>query len=459
MEAVISNRFSPETSTPVFFAGRQREITEIVLALTEFSNQHEMTCPPYVHTLQGKEGVGKTTLLKHLKKYALRSNQLNNYLTVYICANDIILNSRNFYLNFFEELIACCQICPAQSSVLNEVFADEEWLRVAAKVAPSFFSIFTKTNPPINNVFAFFSALETFKGKAEEFKQFLALMDWILKKSELFILLLVDHFESLNSEAAYLEFFESFFKEILRFKGRYFVLTGLDDKPLVENRPAFFQKSGGIASLIRHCNFFDLTDLDQFGEQAAELFECLRRGNLFSLFNADGLPVKKISKDLKALSEESYQHISLDCWKRLDNFLCRATDFLMEELKNTLEKCGQVITEESGIIQSCENVKNNNGRNSLHHLQSFIQFLLKIDQALQQSDSPPLLILLENFDKLIVETRSTTTRKISVNSYLLNPGKICIAQSFFCGPFFPFVLLCLYLPQTSLCGCDRAVFP
>lgn len=255
-ESLISSRFAPEKSAPIFFAGRKEEITEFFITLKDFQQFYDCACPKHIHILKGEVGIGKTSFMLKIKKEV--QDEFPSFIPIYISMDTFIENPEQFYQLFLAEVEGAINASIIRREIFFNFFKDgykeNKFPESIEKILNSM--DFDNTPTFIRN---FFKTIEGFYQDPTQLKEFLIFLNLILDHCELFGLWILDHFGELRGDPQFLEVIADALHEMEKFRKRFFIVLVIENSDYSTLIESFEYQAGSfLTNLIERHNLISI---------------------------------------------------------------------------------------------------------------------------------------------------------------------------------------------------------
>ena len=442
---LITNRFSPGNSNPVFFAGRKQEIMEILLHLHNFRYYYSGSCPQHILILKGEDGVGKTAFLQRLKKQVL--DEVNYYVPVFSSISQFLQGPNIFYKNFFSEIEKAISNSAWRREALGKFFKNKGWPRVAVKISPALATVASELAAMEGKVSAlrpFFKIVSHAYQSPGDLKEILLFTNWLLEASEMFLLWMVDDFEQLKSAPELLEIIVQGLAEVEKYQRRQCVVLAIESREMEEMVNSFqSSQNSGIAPLLQNNTLIGVDSERQLALAIENLIGYLSAREKLVLVNISAeLDRKKATTSLKNRCAAQFvtagiryagdSHI--DCLAQWGEELIAEVDKLMQNS----DAAKQLVFVQADAIDSCRSLQQElaQQREFSTALVLFTRLLAQLDKQLQKAPEASLVVFIENFEKWIGPEGESTRRMIGAKS---RRGDTLLYQSRFIAPTTAFV--------------------
>ena len=230
-EPIITNRFTPGPPTPIFFAGRQREFTTLFSALNNFMTSHSSTRS--IHLLAGKSGVGKSTFLSRFKHQVQTTSEFAKYITVYMSLEDVLDDPSNFCKIFLQEVEKSITNSVLQRQAITQSFTSEVRFEKLRSIAPDLnLERLDFSGRKLASFASLFQILREHYKDPDRLEELVFFWSWILKENNLFLLWIIDHFETLKTAPEFLPILTPVLNKLHKRAWHYFTLIGIEKEAL-----------------------------------------------------------------------------------------------------------------------------------------------------------------------------------------------------------------------------------
>lgn len=435
-ESLITNRFSPGNPLPIFFSGRQEELTGLLLSIMDWTQLRHAATEDKIHIVTGKPGIGKTSLLLRLKQQIQANNEMEKYIPLYLSLGEIAADPATLCSAFLREVESAITSLKQRDAVV-QTFVKRRWQRVCAQIDPKLISIIENlgfSSKKIPSLTAFFSVLRDHFNRADMLPQLLYLWNWILLENGLFFVLLLDHFEDSQNSSPLLEILTPCLAELEKSHWHFFVVIAARDDymaPIFSNAHAGRLKESN--ALFANHHLLKVTNASDYLQCAAHLNKLLVCG--------EHMPsVAVVTAENAGKAIETFQQkcsagfftvqIDSDTVSDFGVYLVETARLLTHHINKIVSECSQRGRANYFAAPSLNEPQFTKESSLERVVEEFCQFILAVDQYLQKN-CPEVFIAIfwKNFEKLREATSNKmigqTTAKNRLGDALLAQVKSC----------------------------------
>ena len=412
---IIANRFSPANTTPVFFCGRHKIITDMFLALNNFV-QNPFHFQRHLHLLVGSNGIGKTALLKYLYKQVLNSKEMTNYIPLYVCMKGC-KTEKEIYLSLVAGFEQSCRQSPNRYQQLERVLKSKTWLKKALLIAPDLVN-YLRTDMVEFSIFEFLHCLEKNPCTKPMTVDLIKLLQLFARECSLYIFATFDHMPQILYEENLQIMFSRCFNEIEKYNSRFFSIVSMEEDYFYNIKNDRVAEHSGISRLLQHSNLLVLQKDSQLTNGIENIIDFTKSGEKFSIFAlAPSCDLQKVTASLKSRLVAEFEMVSLQCEiGNFETFLRTACDIITEKCENTQKKLLGSLPNTAKILK--REIHRQTELDSV--LDYFGQLLIRLDEVMQGNK---LVIVMQNYEQFIAQERTfSSIKKANVKEHMALPS-------------------------------------
>ncbi len=442
----LVNRFSPGNPKPIFFAGRRLELNEYFVLLQDFLRDFKTGYSKHIYIVKAKYGIGKTTFLLRWKKQI--QDEVAEFIPIYLAANDFQGNLAAFYRLFFHELELMFHNSPTHREKLLAFLSKKNWQHIALKISPSLVPAAYKlitVDGKLQSSRTFFEVFRDLYKGPEALKEMFVFWNWLLQEAGLFLVLIVDHLETLKVHPEFLELLLSNFQELEKYRRRFLIFLSIESAELDMIASGFSLYSGPqLPYIFQRISSISIRD----EKRVPYLMESIFHRLVFY----DKLMILHLANEFAGT--QVLQQFSKPCPEC--NFTCQVLTVpdggivaCIQQWSNELIKqLGQSkgITEHTSEVnyKACQQVSHEilQAKEAPEAIRMFRQLLINIDSFLQQTNQMTWILVLQNLERVIAAPLGFSTDKSKT-------GESMLSKTSTLTPSPPFLLFYQHLEQLS----------